>query len=330
MEQSAPESDACMMEGSVVETAAKGPHPVTHLHNNTSNVEEEEEELISHHNGDEEEECSQTNDEAQLDSELIKEEMDIETDAKTNTQAQTCSREHLERSEPVTDTGCDSSLISNEGGILQHSNETSKASVTPVTTMDEVVESSPSVLEGVIDTSLTLNEVSIAHDNTHSSEQQPSLLAAASSPADDGGSAESPSSSDQSPADNSPNDSTATSGISNGPSTPSSDAVGSSPASSPQTSSSTSAPSHSLSSPYDTDCSRKLLSQIQRSLSQESLLDELESELLACQLPEGGDGGERKGSPAVNGLATDQDGCMVVFEKCVQYKYAQQEKAVQR
>lgn len=328
MEQSGPESDACMMEGSVVETAAKGPHPVTHLHNSTSNVEEEE--LISHHNGDEEEECSQTNDEAQLDSKLIKEEMDIETDAKTKPQAQTHIREHLEKSEPVTDTGCDSSLISNEGGILQHSNETGEASVTPVTTMDEVVESSPSVLEGIIDTSLTLNEVSIAHDNTHSSEKQPSLLATASSPADDGGSAESPSSSDQSPADNSPNDSTTTSGISNGRSTPSSDAVGSSPASSPQTSSSTSAPSHSLSSPYDTDCSRKLLSQIQRSLSQESLLDELESELLACQLPEGGDGGERKGSPAVNGLATDQDGCMVVFEKCVQYKYAQQEKAIQR
>uniref|UniRef100_H3DNI5 Coiled-coil domain containing 186 n=1 Tax=Tetraodon nigroviridis TaxID=99883 RepID=H3DNI5_TETNG len=76
-------------------------------------------------------------------------------------------------------------------------------------------------------------------------------------------------------------------------------------------------------SPYDTDCSRKLISEIQRSLSQESLLDELESELLACQLPKG------EKSPAANGL-TDQEGCMVVFEKCVQYKYAQQEKAVQR
>uniref|UniRef100_A0A4W6C5T3 Coiled-coil domain containing 186 n=1 Tax=Lates calcarifer TaxID=8187 RepID=A0A4W6C5T3_LATCA len=80
----------------------------------------------------------------------------------------------------------------------------------------------------------------------------------------------------------------------------------------------------------DTDCSRKLISQIQRSLSQESLLDELESELLACQLPEGESGGERKGSPPVNGLPSDQEGCMVVFEKCVQYKYAQQEKAIQR
>lgn len=87
---------------------------------------------------------------------------------------------------------------------------------------------------------------------------------------------------------------------------------------------------YSLRCPYDTDCSRKLISQIQRSLSQESLLDELESELLACQLPEGESGGGRKGSPPVNGLPTDQDGCMVVFEKCVQYKYAQQEKAIQR
>uniref|UniRef100_A0A4W6C6Q3 Coiled-coil domain containing 186 n=1 Tax=Lates calcarifer TaxID=8187 RepID=A0A4W6C6Q3_LATCA len=113
----------------------------------------------------------------------------------------------------------------------------------------------------------------------------------------------------------SPTDSTTTSGISNGPSTPSSDTVSSSLASSPQTSANTSAPSHSSSSPYDTDCSRKLISQIQRSLSQESLLDELESE---------------KGSPPVNGLPSDQEGCMVVFEKCVQYKYAQQEKAIQR
>uniref|UniRef100_A0A3P8V970 Coiled-coil domain containing 186 n=1 Tax=Cynoglossus semilaevis TaxID=244447 RepID=A0A3P8V970_CYNSE len=90
-----------------------------------------------------------------------------------------------------------------------------------------------------------------------------------------------------------PIDSTTTSGISNGPSTPNSDTI-------------------------------------QRSLSQESLLDELESELLACQLPEGKSGGERKGSPPVNGLPSDQEGCMMVFEKCVQYKYAQQEKAIQR
>uniref|UniRef100_A0A7N8XMX8 Si:ch211-225b10.4 n=1 Tax=Mastacembelus armatus TaxID=205130 RepID=A0A7N8XMX8_9TELE len=143
---------------------------------------------------------------------------------------------------------------------------------------------------------------------------------------------ESPSSSSvQSASKNSPTDSTTTSGISNGPSTPSSDTVNFSPASSPQTSANTSDPhpSHSSSSPYDTECSRKLISQIQRSLSQESLLDELETELFSCQLPEG-ESGERKGSPPVNGLSADQEGCMVVFEKCVQYKYTQQEKAIQR
>uniref|UniRef100_A0A673AKG8 Uncharacterized protein n=1 Tax=Sphaeramia orbicularis TaxID=375764 RepID=A0A673AKG8_9TELE len=143
--------------------------------------------------------------------------------------------------------------------------------------------------------------------------------------------AESPSStSEQSSSKNSPIDLTTTSGISNGPSSPNSDTVSSSLASSPQTSANISAPLHTSSSPYDTDCSRKLISQIQRSLSQESLLDELESELMSCQLSENEIGSERKESPPVNGLPTDQEGCMVVFEKCVQYKYAQQEKAIQR
>uniref|UniRef100_A0A667ZJG2 Coiled-coil domain containing 186 n=1 Tax=Myripristis murdjan TaxID=586833 RepID=A0A667ZJG2_9TELE len=101
-------------------------------------------------------------------------------------------------------------------------------------------------------------------------------------------------------------------------------------ASSPQTNNNNSAPSNPTSSLYDTDCSRELISQIQRSLSQESLLDELESELLACELTESGGRDNRKESPPVNGLPTDQEGCMVVFEKCVQYKYAQQEKAIKR
>ncbi|XP_061160485.1 coiled-coil domain-containing protein 186 isoform X3 [Syngnathus typhle] len=123
-----------------------------------------------------------------------------------------------------------------------------------------------------------------------------------------------------------PESTTTASGISNGPSTPSSDTISSSLTSSPQSGTETSAPSHSTSSPYDTDCSRKLISQIQRSLSQESLLDELESELMAYQLPEV----ERKGSPPVNGVPLEQEDCMLVFEKCVQYKYAQQEKSIQR
>lgn len=76
---------------------------------------------------------------------------------------------------------------------------------------------------------------------------------------------------------------------------------------------------------YDTDCSRKLMSEIQRSVSQESLLDELESELLNCQVP---DQGSSRASPP-NGLPKGQ-GSMVAFEKCVQYKYSQQEKAIKR
>ncbi|XP_051523196.1 coiled-coil domain-containing protein 186-like isoform X2 [Myxocyprinus asiaticus] len=75
--------------------------------------------------------------------------------------------------------------------------------------------------------------------------------------------------------------------------------------------------------PYDTDCSRKLMSEIQRSLSQESLLDELEDELLNTQSV----GVRKEGLP--NGLPKDQNS-LVVFEKCVQFKYFQQEKAIKR
>ncbi|KAJ8264714.1 hypothetical protein GJAV_G00152930 [Gymnothorax javanicus] len=79
-------------------------------------------------------------------------------------------------------------------------------------------------------------------------------------------------------------------------------------------------------SPYDTDCSRKLMSEIQRTLSHESLLDELESEIMACQIVEKG---RKMSSSPPNGLRSDAD-TVTVFEKCVQYKYAQQEKAIQR
>ncbi|XP_062381607.1 coiled-coil domain-containing protein 186 isoform X2 [Sardina pilchardus] len=91
----------------------------------------------------------------------------------------------------------------------------------------------------------------------------------------------------------------------------------------PQTTAPNNNTTNSSASPYDTDCSRKTMSEIQRTLSQESLLDELESELLSCQLA--GDGG--RGPP--NGAPKDQ-GNMGVFEKCVQYKYSQQEKAIKK
>ncbi|XP_030629625.1 coiled-coil domain-containing protein 186 [Chanos chanos] len=83
--------------------------------------------------------------------------------------------------------------------------------------------------------------------------------------------------------------------------------------------------SASNTNPYDTDCSRKLMSAMQRSLSQESLLDELESELLSFQLPQT----EDNRTNLQNGLAKDQSS-LIVFEKCVQYKYSQQEKAIKR
>lgn len=333
MEQPGPASDTHVMEGSEVESVSETSHPVNQLHDSTSNIEEEEQ--ISHNSADEAEKCSQAEDEAQLDSELIKTTTDVQTDGETKTEAQTCNQEHVEGSELDADTGCDSSTVSVEGGIPSLSNVAGEALVAPFTTLDVMVESSFSVLEGTVETLLPFNDVKNSHTTTPNSNVQPSVLVTncltEPLPDDDSGSAISPSSSSvQSTSKTSPTDLTTTSGISNGPSTPSSDTVSSSLTSSPQTSANTSAPSHSLSSPYDTDCSRKLISQIQRSLSQESLLDELESELLACQLPEGESGGERKGSPPVNGLPTDQEGCMVVFEKCVQYKYAQQEKAIQR
>ncbi|XP_051925315.1 coiled-coil domain-containing protein 186 isoform X2 [Hippocampus zosterae] len=140
------------------------------------------------------------------------------------------------------------------------------------------------------------------------------------SPASQNGCAESPSPpSIQSASKNSPLGST--SGLSDGPSSPTSDSVGSSFAS---------PPSDSTSSPYDTECSRKLMSQIQRSLSHESLLDELESELMACQLPQVERDGGGKGSPPVNGVPMEREDCVVVLEHCVQHKYAQQEKSIQR
>uniref|UniRef100_UPI003AAD05AC coiled-coil domain-containing protein 186 isoform X1 n=1 Tax=Centroberyx gerrardi TaxID=166262 RepID=UPI003AAD05AC len=324
MEQPGPASFTDMMEESEVYVLEGSPQ-INQLSNSTSNMHEEEE--ICHNSADEAEQYSKADeDEAHINSESIEATADVQIDTQTEPNAQTCSQTQAEERELGSDTSCDSSTISMEDGRppLSLSDETGGALVTPITTLDEVLESSPSVLEGTIETSLTLE---VVNDSQNRNEQCPMET----SPDVDNGTVESPSSSSlQSASNHSPTDSTATSGISNGPSTPSSETVNSSVASSPQTNANTSVPSNVLSSPYDTDCSRKLISQIQRSLSQESLLDELESELLACQLPEGGGGGDRKGSPPVNGLPTDQEDCMVVFEKCVQYKYAQQEKAIKR
>ncbi|XP_071385952.1 coiled-coil domain-containing protein 186 isoform X1 [Centroberyx affinis] len=325
MEQPGPASFTDMMEESEVTSVLEGSPQINQLSNSTSNMHEEEE--ICHNSADEAEQYSKADeDEAHINSESIEATADVQIDTQTEPNAQTCSQTQAEERELGSDTSCDSSTISMEDvrPPLSLSDETGGALVAPIATLDEVLESSPSVLVGTIETSLTLE---VVNDTQNRNEQCPMET----SPDVDNGTVESPSfSSLQSASKHSPTDSTATSGISNGPSTPSSETVSPSVASSPQTNANTSVPSNILSSPYDTDCSRKLISQIQRSLSQESLLDELESELLACQLPEGGGGGNRKGSPPVNGLPTDQDDCMVVFEKCVQYKYAQQEKAIKR
>ncbi|XP_072228894.1 coiled-coil domain-containing protein 186 isoform X1 [Leuresthes tenuis] len=313
------------MEVSEVNSVSEGSHSADQLRNSTSNVEEEEQ--ISPISTHEAETCSKVKGELQLDSELIKATGDAETDTRRNTEqkAQTCSQDDLDGRELAADGGCDSSTVpaGSERSSPSLLNEAAAVSETPVIPQT-VVESSSAVSEG---TSLTFD--------TQNSDEHPSLqitnCSSEPSPAVNRDSAESPSTSSvQSTSKTSLSDSTTTSGFSNGPSSPSSDTVGSSPASSPQASANNFVPSHSSSSPYDTDCSRKLISEIQRSLSQESLLDELESELLACQLPEGESGRQRKGSPPVNGLPADQEDCMVVFEKCVQYKYAQQEKAIQR
>ncbi|KAF7655249.1 hypothetical protein LDENG_00058870 [Lucifuga dentata] len=320
------------MEGSEVGSVSEGSLQVNGLNSSTSNLDEEEQ--ICHNSTEEEEPSSQAKDEAQLDSESVEATTAVQTETQMEANAQICSRAQVGGRELVTDTSCDSSTVSmgHSGPPCRLSNEPLLASVN---TLDGVVESSPSVLEEIIEMSLTLNVAKDSQATTQNCNEQSSVSVAACttepSPSDDNGSVTNPSTSSlQSTSKNSPTDLTTTSGISNGPSTPISDTVCSSLASSPQTSANISAPSHSSSSPYDTDCSRKLISHIQRSLSQESLLDELESELLACHLPESQSGDDRKASPPVNGLPTDQEDCMVVFEKCVQYKYAQQEKAIQR
>ncbi|XP_037546979.1 coiled-coil domain-containing protein 186 [Nematolebias whitei] len=320
MKQPSPTTDPQMMEGSEVKSEES--QSVDQPHNNLFDVKEEE---ISQNCAQEAETCCQA---TLLESKLSKITTDVELDTYPEHEAPSCSREHPDEKEKVAEGRSDAStvLIERDPPPLNLSNES--AAILRTANTQNVAETSSSVLEGAEETLLTF-DAPIQHDN-----EQPLVLvtgSAESSPVDNSDSAESLSSSSvQGTYKFSPTDSATTSGISNGPSTPSSDTLSSSLSSSPQTSANNSGPSHSSSNPYDTDCSRKLISQIQRSLSQESLLDELESELLACQLPEGESRGERKGSPPVNGLTSGQEDCMMVFEKCVQYKYAQQEKAIQK
>uniref|UniRef100_A0A8C0TFN0 Coiled-coil domain containing 186 n=1 Tax=Canis lupus familiaris TaxID=9615 RepID=A0A8C0TFN0_CANLF len=73
-------------------------------------------------------------------------------------------------------------------------------------------------------------------------------------------------------------------------------------------------------SPYDTDCTKKLISKIKNVSASEDLLEEIESELLSTEfaehrVPNGMNKGER---------------ALVMFEKCVQEKYLQQEHTIKK
>ncbi|XP_031971853.1 coiled-coil domain-containing protein 186 [Corvus moneduloides] len=72
-------------------------------------------------------------------------------------------------------------------------------------------------------------------------------------------------------------------------------------------------------SPYDTDCTKKLISTIHQTSSQEDLLKEIESELLSTDFS--------KGPKLPNGVQKGEH-ALAVFEKCVQDKYLQQEQTI--
>ncbi|CAL8309006.1 unnamed protein product [Boreogadus saida] len=202
----------------------------------------------------------------------------------------------------------------------------------------DLKESSPSVLEGTTEEDLLTSEevrdtpppIPPAAEASQEGDAAPSNPSpeglTGSSPAFGATTSETgalPSSAQRPPEPSPPPTLAANGGVPNGPSTPPSVPAA--------------VRSHALSSPYDTDCSRKLLAEIQRSVSQESLLDELESEILACRLPGttgGGGGPGGKGNRPVNGAPKEQqreeEECMAAFEKCVQHKYTQQEHAIKR
>lgn len=72
---------------------------------------------------------------------------------------------------------------------------------------------------------------------------------------------------------------------------------------------------------YDTDCTKKLISTIHQTSSQEDLLKEIESELLSTDFSK-----ERK---FPNGVRKGEH-ALAVFEKCVQDKYLEQEQTIKK
>ncbi|XP_045424805.1 coiled-coil domain-containing protein 186 isoform X2 [Lemur catta] len=74
-------------------------------------------------------------------------------------------------------------------------------------------------------------------------------------------------------------------------------------------------------SPYDTDCTKKLISKIKNVSASEDLLEEIESELLSAEFAE-----EHQ---VPNGMNKGEH-ALVLFEKCVQDKYLQQEHTIKK
>ncbi|XP_077786371.1 coiled-coil domain-containing protein 186 [Podarcis muralis] len=74
-------------------------------------------------------------------------------------------------------------------------------------------------------------------------------------------------------------------------------------------------------SPYDTDCTKNLISTIQNASCQEALLEEIESELLSTGL--------LKDHKLPNGVCKSE-ATLAVLEKCMQDKYLQQEHTIKK
>ncbi|XP_008828442.1 coiled-coil domain-containing protein 186 [Nannospalax galili] len=74
-------------------------------------------------------------------------------------------------------------------------------------------------------------------------------------------------------------------------------------------------------SPYDTDCTKRLISKIRNVSASEDLLGEIESELLSTEFSEE--------YQVPNGMNKGEH-ALVLFEKCVQDKYLQQEHTIKR
>lgn len=74
-------------------------------------------------------------------------------------------------------------------------------------------------------------------------------------------------------------------------------------------------------SPYDTDYTKNLISNLENASSQEALLEEIESELLSTDL--------LKNPSLSNGMCNTKT-TLAVFEKCIQDKYLQQEHIIKK